>query len=393
MKILYLSRVDLYNPRGGDTFQMEKTKEAVEKLDPSIQIDIKTELFPKDIEKYDLVHIFNLDWICESYLQVKYAKSHNKKVILSAIHHSEKEVLRYEELERYDIRRIYNFFIQSQSARDTWKNVYRSLFFTQKLYPTLIQLKDGIRNQQREIIKNVDAVLVQTDAEAKSIYEDFGVNAVKYYKVVNGVDADQFYGAKSDQFNKYVKENFKIDLSNNKIFLTVGRIEPRKNQINIIKVFKQLKTLSEFEDWKLVFIGQLSNKSYEYKFRFNSEIANHKKDILYLGQQSPALVASAMAHKGLYLHPSWFETTGLVCLEALLAGMPVVTSSTRLKEYVKNGIQYCEPQDIKSIKSAILKSVSEAPDLTDTMRNIKQNYSWDVAGQQTIKVYKETLGI
>ncbi len=40
MKILYQSRVDLYNPRGGDTAQMEHTKSAIETLDPSIKIDI-----------------------------------------------------------------------------------------------------------------------------------------------------------------------------------------------------------------------------------------------------------------------------------------------------------------------------------------------------------------
>ena len=71
MKVLFQSRVDLYNPKGGDTIQMEQTKKAIEAIDPSIKIDISTNVMDKDINKYDIVHLFNLDWIPETYIQAK----------------------------------------------------------------------------------------------------------------------------------------------------------------------------------------------------------------------------------------------------------------------------------------------------------------------------------
>ena len=207
MRVLYQSRVDLYNPRGGDTFQMEHTKMMIEKLYPSIQIDILPEVKVKDIKKYDLVHLFNLDWICETYLQVKHAKKHNIPVVLSAIHHSEKEVKRYEREDRYDFRRIYNAIIPYQPLRDVAKNVYRSTLDRKfkKLYPTFIQLIKGIKKQQREIIKNVDMVLVQTKAEAKDIREDFKVKKFKWEKVVNGVSIDTFINARNDNLSQKSK--------------------------------------------------------------------------------------------------------------------------------------------------------------------------------------------
>ena len=71
MKVLYQSRVDLFDRRGGDTVQMEQTKNAIQKIDPSIHIDIQPEVHSKDIEEYDIIHLFNLDWICETYLQAR----------------------------------------------------------------------------------------------------------------------------------------------------------------------------------------------------------------------------------------------------------------------------------------------------------------------------------
>ena len=237
MKILFQSRVDLYNPRGGDTFQIEKTKSAIEKLDPSIKIDISLNLHEKNISDYDIVHLFNIDWVCETYMQAKFAKDNNKPLVISAIHHSYKEVLDFENYARYDIRRIYNLIVKSQSLRDVGKNVYRSLFNVKKLYPTLMQVLMGIRNQQRKILQMSDVVLVQTASEAKDLFSDFGTKDFVSSVVVNGVDAEIFDKPSRSPFQKFFMEKYSIDISKKKVLLNVGRIEPRKNQLNLITAF------------------------------------------------------------------------------------------------------------------------------------------------------------
>ena len=391
MKVLYLSRVDLYNPRGGDTFQMEKTKESIEKLYPEIKIDISTEIKPKNIAKYDLVHIFNLDWVCESYPQMLYAKKHGKKVILSAIHHAESEVKLYEQKARYDIRRIYNVIFMSQPIRDMWKNLYRSVFFPTKLAPTLLQFKVGIRNEQKQLVTKSDLVLVQTEAEADDIKKDFNVADFKYAKVINGVDAGLFTASTSHGFTQLIKSNFNIDITDKKIILNVGRIEPRKNQLFLMSAFNQLKTEGKLDDsWYLIFIGDATSKSLEYKFRFKQLLMN-SANIIYLGKQPQKIVASAMTHKGIYVHPSWFETTGLVCMEAIAGGMQVVASGTRLYEYFGNEISYCLPDQIASLKDAIL-ALKDDLGASDSLKNkVINDYSWDVAARETVAVYNRLI--
>lgn len=390
MKVLFQSRVDLYNPRGGDTFQMEKTKSAIEKIDPTIDIDISLNLHEKNISDYDIVHLFNIDWICETYLQAKNAKKHNKPLVLSAIHHSYKEVLDFEEFARFDIRRVYNFIVKSQALRDIGKNVYRSFFNYKKIYPTIFQIFMGIRNQQRKILKMSDIVLVQTKQESKDLVSDFGISDFKSELVVNGVDADVFDNASGSPFQKFFIDKYSIDISKKKVLLNVGRIEPRKNQLNLIKAYDLLKKDENFNEYILIFVGALSERSPEYIYRFNNEIKNHE-DIFYVGVLPPQMLASAMAQDGIYVHPSWFETTGLVSLEATLAGMIPVVSGDRVKEYLGDNGYYCDPKSPESIKNAILKASRSKKDMKELKKRILREFTWDNAAFQTISVYESLL--
>ena len=67
MKVLFQSRKTLYSVPGGDTTQITKTKEYLEKL--GVEVDVSLELNP-DVSRYDIVHVFNLMRPLELYLQV-----------------------------------------------------------------------------------------------------------------------------------------------------------------------------------------------------------------------------------------------------------------------------------------------------------------------------------
>lgn len=391
MKILFQSRSDLYDPRGGDTLQMEHTKAAIEQEDPTIKIDISTSPQENNIADYDLVHLFNLDWIPETYIQAKWAKKHGKKVVLSAIHHSEKEVLKYEDNAAYDIRRVYNFLFPFQAARDVGKNIYRSFLHPQKIKPTLNQIFNGIRNEQRDILRMSDIVLVQTEKEAQDIKTDFKFEGFNWKKIVNGVDVKVFENPNIDLLNNLVEEKYSVDLSQKPILLSVGRIEPRKNQLSLIEAFNGLQMQGELKGFRLVFIGAMTKNSFEYVYKFKNELEkNH--EILYLGVQPPEIVASAMAHEGVYVHTSWFETTGLVTLEAALSGMNVVATGDRTKEYLKDEAYYCSPDDVESIKNAILNAVLRPKNTRNIRDEIKSQYSWKNTAKQTLEVYRSLVG-
>jgi glycosyltransferase involved in cell wall biosynthesis len=390
MKILFQSRVDLFTVRGGDTTQIENTKNSIEKLFPNIRIDISTDIKAYNIEDYDIVHLFNLDWVCETYVQAQWAKIHHKPIVLSAIHHSQSEVELYESAFRYDIRRIYNGLIGLQSMRDEWKNIYRSIFNHKKIFPTLVQLIKGIRNSQKATLYLADAVVVQTYVEKQDIQKDFLVDLKTFYKVVNGVNVQLFDSVTNKLFIKTLEEKYNTKIVGKKIILNVGRIEPRKNQTSLIKAFVNLQKKQLIGDSILIFIGAFSKYSPEYKLLFKKLISENK-NILHIGQQPQEIVASAMKNDGIYVHPSWFETTGLVALEASLLGKRVVTCGERVREYMQNEAFYCEPDKIFTIENAIIKALEAGDVSAEFMNKIRSMYSWDEAARQTIEIYNSIL--
>ncbi|MFW6143407.1 MAG: glycosyltransferase [Patescibacteria group bacterium] len=384
MKVLLQSRIDLFSRRGGDTVQMEKTAGELEKL--GVDVEISCEAKP-DLSNFDLVHLFNIDWPAQVYLQAKNAEEYGVPIVFSPIHHSFQEIERYEKENRYGLRRIINFLFPNRELREKFKDVCRMVADPKKIPSTLVELRKGIWNQQRELLQLSDLVLVQTKKEAKDLETDFSYqdanvkrlplnNADFYWRtVVNGVDP-KFAAAKKDSFvQEYGLEDF---------VLCVGRIEPRKNQLAVVGAVTEYKLQNP--NVKLVFVGKISQRHPEYAFRFKRKVK--ECDWIYHIQQIPyEKIGSCYAAAKVHVLASWFETTGLVNLEAALAGASVVAVGERAREYLENCAFYCDPGDIPSITEAIKKAWAAAPDPSFS-KKIKKNFTWERAAKQTLEVYQ-----
>jgi len=382
MNILFQSRSDLYKPRGGDTIQIEKLAEELRKL--GHVVDINLELNP-DLSSYDLVNIFNINHIVEFYPQYKNAKRQGKKVVISAIYHSIKEIQSWEKQNSYGFRKALNVLgITDQYYRDYIKNVYKIIFEKKiaKLMPLINQIIVGAKTQQKEVIEGADLVFVQTQNEVVDIQDELGVSDFNHRLVVNGVDINL-----ADLDSTKIKNKFKLD----RYILEVGRVEPRKNQIMVIKAFKHLRDNGLIDkNITLLFAGDKNNhhKSYFSEFQKYLDIYPWIKYVGYLPYHKvQELMSGAMMH----VYPSWFETTGLLNIEALWAGTKVVTSGDRVKEYVQNYGEYCDPADINSIADAIIRAINSDIDFVQVKEYIRSNFTWEIAGKQSEKYYKEIL--
>ena len=384
------SRLDLFDRRGGDTVQIEKTAEELRKLGVEVDIDC----FAKsNLANVDLVHLFNIDWPAQTFLQAKNAKEQNKPIVFSPIHHSYREIERYEREARFGLRRLTNLIFGTRESREKLKELYRLLTDPRKFSSTLTEFRQGIMNEQRGLLEMADLILVQTDAEVEDIKTDFGFNdgdikSLAFDKVVNGVNRE-FAEAREDWFvKKYGLEDF---------ILSVGRIEPRKNQLAIIKAMLPpvqplgLRGLNPkgFPQRALVFVGKISWRHPEYALRFLGLVKKH--DWIYHISQIPyEKIGSCFAAAKVHVLASWFETTGLVNLEALLAGANVVAPSGRVQEYLLDFADYCDPGDAKSIAQALKKAWERRPDPV-AKEHILKNYTWEIAGRQTLEAYQKVL--
>ena len=86
MKVLMLGRSDLFSAGGGDKVQIDNTADELRKL--GIDVDIDVSSAKTDFSKYDIVHVFQLDWVLDTYFHINNAKRVGKPVVFSPIHHS-----------------------------------------------------------------------------------------------------------------------------------------------------------------------------------------------------------------------------------------------------------------------------------------------------------------
>ena len=361
---------------GGDKVQIENTARELRALGADVEIKTDEDFIPQN---YDIIHLFQLDWTPETYLYAQKAHDAGKPIILSPIHHSIKEVKRFDDEYVFDFRRLSKILFSNQFHRDTFKNVYRSLTDPKKIKPTFISIARGFQKMQKEVLEMSEKVLVQTDLETKDLEETFGVK-INTVKVPNGVSRNFIEQDAGDE-----KRN-PLNLSD--YIICVGRIEPRKNQLNVIAAVEKLRSETG-EDLQLVLIGVSGGlKHFEFGKMFNQKVIENKwihhiEKVPY--EEMPAYYRNAKVG----VSASWFETTGLTSLEALFCGANAVAAGDRAKEYLKDYASYCDPGSVDSIAEAIKAQLkAPRPQIEVEMR---KEYTWEKAAAKTLEVYQEVL--
>lgn len=373
MKVLMLGRHHLLEQGGGDKIQIENTCKELRKMGVEVEIKTNSNFNPAE---YDLVHIFQLDWTPETYFYSKKVAKFGKPLVLSPIHHNIEEVKKFDDTYVFDFRRISRLLFKDQFKRDTFKNVYRSLTDTKKFLPTLFSVFYGFKRMQREVLEMSDIVLVQTNLEAQDLESTFGTK-LDYRVVQNGV---------SSEFSSKIK--YPNPLGFEDYIISVGRIEPRKNQLNLIKALQLLRE-KEKKDLQLVLIGKISKfKHFEYTTIFKKYLRENNW-IHHFEKVSYSEMPAFYQHAKVGVSASWFETTGLTSLEALFCGANAVASGERAKECLKDYAFYCRPENIESISDAVLRAfIAPRPEVAPEFAS---EYTWEKAADKTLSAYMEVM--
>ncbi|MGI5865864.1 MAG: glycosyltransferase, partial [Myxococcales bacterium] len=163
--------------------------------------------------------------------------------------------------------------------------------------------------------------------------------------------------------------------------LCAGRIEPRKNQLALVEALADFHT-------PLVLVGDPGPMHGAYFRRLQRAagpltvlLPAHPREELF------SLYAGAEAH----VAPAWYETPGLVSLEAAAAGARVVTTdrgSTR--EYFGKEAFYLDPGDKRSIREAVEKALA-APKTEALRDRVLREFTWRRAAEQTLDAYERAL--
>jgi glycosyltransferase involved in cell wall biosynthesis len=122
---------------------------------------------------------------------------------------------------------------------------------------------------------------------------------------------------------------------------------------------------------------------------------NYKSDIYFLGNVSNKDIAKIVGSAFALVFPSQFEGFGIPIVEAMKAGIPVITSNiSSMPEIAGNAALFVDPFNPESIADAMI-SLSTSQTLYDDLK-IKalqrvKNFSWEQSAAKMWEEIKITL--
>jgi glycosyltransferase-like protein len=178
---------------------------------------------------------------------------------------------------------------------------------------------------QRNAILEPDEVLVVSRLWQQQLLEDYGVEAGI---VTNGVRSDRFGTGITARRREELRQQ--LGAGDRFVYLTVGGIEPRKGTAHLIDALAKLKATHPHPPM-LAIVGGHSFQDYRaYREGVLRSLESNGlvlgEDVVLLGTVSNEELPEWFGAADGFAFPSMKEGWGLVILEAMAAGLPVVTS-------------------------------------------------------------------
>lgn len=137
-------------------------------------------------------------------------------------------------------------------------------------------------------------------------------------------------------------------------FIMLGTIEPRKNHLLVLQIWRRLIEHMGNQAPQLILVGRRGWES-EQVFNMLDRSTQLHPFVTELNDCTDLQLAAYFQHAQALLFPSWVEGFGMPLVEALSAGLPVLASNLPVFQEIAGDIpDYIEPHDGAGWFSAII---------------------------------------
>lgn len=180
----------------------------------------------------------------------------------------------------------------------------------------------------------------------------------------------------------------KRGLSSKGYILSVGRLDPRKNLINMIRAYSMTSM-----KYPIVIVGQ-EGLGVNELYRMIDELDIRNK-VFFIKDAEDSELAALYKHSACFIFPSFAEGFGLPILEAMASGTPVITSNTTsLPEVAGDAAILVDPKNVENISKSIdkvLNSEKIASNLVKKGFMQVEKFSWEASSIKVSEFYKEMI--
>jgi len=241
----------------------------------------------------------------------------------------------------------------------------------------------------RGFLKRLTSLVLQQADRVIAVSEDLrkkvltlGAAPDKVRVIYHGVDPERFFPQESGTTRK-------LNL------LWIGRLSPEKGLAYLVKAMKRV--LEEFPGGNLTLVSAGD----EHAMRELTDLIDRegvREGIRIEGNKKSDELPSLMRQADLFVLPSLSESFGVVVIEAMASGLPIVASRVGgIPEVVEEGITgiLVPPADSPALSEALLRLLKDPERRKKMGRNGRERviklFSWDKTIEATLNVYQDVL--
>lgn len=251
---------------------------------------------------------------------------------------------------------------------------------------------------QERSVHRPDLKVVVSRYWQQRISQDFGVEAQLIH---NGVDVGRF---RPPTAAERADARAGLGIGDQFVFLAIGGVDPRKNSSNLLKAFQRVKAEGDAagRPVALVLAGGATLLDYQaYRGEFQEELARSAlrpgQDVFMLGVVSEEQVRRLYWAADALAFPSIKEGWGLVALEALASGLPVLASDIPVfREYLRHDenailVNPAEEQSIAAGMARLCTDDELRGRLSAAGPATAREFSWEATAAAHVDLYRKGL--
>jgi D-inositol-3-phosphate glycosyltransferase len=241
---------------------------------------------------------------------------------------------------------------------------------------------------EKKIVQTCHRILAPTRREKERLLNDYAALSDKIGIVPCGVNFDRF----SPLDKVAARKKLKLD-PDDPVILFVGRFDPLKGLDRLLKAMTYLK---HHHRLRLIIVGGDGNNAPESKrFRESALKLGIENQVVFAGRIDQGYLPTYYGAADAVVIPSYYESFGLVGLEALACGRPVISTAVGVMESLiaqnKVGILVRDPSPqyfAKAIES-IFNGLLSCP--ADRIRKTVLGYNWSIVAAAVLKEYERVI--
>jgi D-inositol-3-phosphate glycosyltransferase len=282
------------------------------------------------------------------------------------------------------------------------------------MFHTLGQMKNRVAQSEAEmegdyriqgeyqVLEMADRIVAATPAEESQLQFLYHANQDKIVVIPPGVDISHFYPIPPDEAKSAIGVP-----EDECMLLFVGRIEPLKGVDTLMRAIAHMRTTgvtAQFPHYLAIIGGDPNVKTRQ----MNSEMARLQQLsrelgledlVVFLGKRLQSSLPYYYSAADVLIMPSHYESFGMVALEAMACGTPVVASQVGgLAFLIQDGVTgFVVPGGDPLALSERMTELLSQPELRRRLGGqaaaYAQEYSWEKIAGRIVELYQDVLAV